>query len=71
MTLPELDPRELDLILSALAVTTPVGGGSAIFTLYRKLCAQTGQTSSEATEARMCDTFLQNAIDAGVCVRTN
>lgn len=71
MTLPELTTNEIDLILSALAVTAPVGGGSDIYTLYRKLAAATGQDSSETTEANMCDNVLSGAIECGVCVRVN
>jgi hypothetical protein len=67
----DLTDHELDLVLSALAVTAPVGGGSAIFTLYRKLCDQVGNTSSETTEALMCSNVLDAAIECGVVARVN
>ena len=66
-----LSAAELDLVLSALAVTAPVGGGSAIFTLYRNLCAVTCSRASESTEAMLCENVIDAAVECGVVVRTN
>lgn len=61
-----LTTAELEIVLSALAVTAPSGGGSSVFTLYRKIAGETGKTSPESLEAHFCDTVVAGAVEAGV-----
>jgi hypothetical protein len=51
--LTDLSANELDLILSALAAVSPSGGGSDVYTLYRKLAAQTCRAPLPELEAEL------------------
>lgn len=52
MSILRVNDDELELILIGLRAISPSGGGSAPFTLYRKLAADTGGDVSENREQR-------------------
>lgn len=59
MNISDLSTHEVQMIQSALAIVSPTGGGSAPFTLMRKITEQTKVCSEEALERRFCATVLQ------------
>jgi hypothetical protein len=61
-----LSTDELKMLLCALEICTPSGGGSAEFTLLRRLNTDTGVDCGDDMRQRYANVVLESAEEAGV-----
>ncbi len=66
MDIKELTSKEVGLIMAALTVVMPTGGGSGEYALLRKIGQQTKVGADARIISRMAKTVIDDARDAGV-----
>jgi hypothetical protein len=61
-----LTEREVALLLAGIQMQTPSGGGSALYTFYRKLCDFTDSQADLADVMAGTEVVINEAREAGV-----
>jgi hypothetical protein len=60
-----LTVREIQIVAAALAVVSPSGGGSDVYSVLRRVWAQAPVESDHALEAQFVATVISEAREAG------